>query len=198
MSEIDNLSLLNEMIKDSVNQLESQLTQMTGIKTNTKISRVSLMDIEHISNNFDSDKRISSFIKLTGGLNGFLVVLLSPKSAKKVADSMMENMGMQSDSKGFGELEKSALKEIGNILTSGFVDGMANSATCEINSSPPYLSAGKGDKAIGPILDFLEKRTDIVVTMDSKLETPHEGLDYKVFLFTDPDNLKKFLNNVKK
>lgn len=198
MVELEDLNPLNKLVNESVKQVSEDLTQMTNMETHSKISRISQIDIEEFGEGLTSNQRVASFVQISGDLEGFLIILLKPDSAKKVADSMLADMGMEGDKDNdeFSEMERSALMEVGNILTSSFVDGMANASNSEINSSPPQFANDMVGAIIDPALSMLAEETETVISMDSELETSEQEIEYRVFLFTNTSTLEDFINKL--
>jgi len=106
--------------------------------------------------------------------SGYLVVLFDEQSAKTVASSMMPGGG--SDEDGIGTMTEGAIKELGNIMTSGFIDGWANVLGTSIEHTPPNFVHDMGSAIMSPVVGKLGKQQDYAFVIDSTIEIDgHQG-----------------------
>jgi len=80
---------------------------------------------------------------------------ISKEGSRRVADSKQLAQAMipgersgGSDSSGFSDMERSAIQEIGNIMTSGYIDGWANVLDTTIGMGTPTFTYGPTHRII--------------------------------------------------
>ncbi|WP_369011397.1 chemotaxis protein CheC, partial [Escherichia ruysiae] len=78
---------------------------------------------------------------------------------------------METDGDGLGEMGESAIQELGNIMTSGFIDSWANVLQTSINHTPPQLVHDLGTSILSPIAGRLGQSQEYAFLMDSAVRT---------------------------
>ncbi|MFB6200693.1 MAG: chemotaxis protein CheC, partial [Halorhabdus sp.] len=90
--------------------------------------------------------------------------------------------GADPDQEGFTDMERSAIQEIGNIMTSGYIDGWANVLDTTIGMSTPSFAYGPADGIVDEMGGWPDE--DIAFVIDSKL-TASDG-DVALTIYTFP------------
>ncbi|ARS88778.1 chemotaxis protein CheC [Natrarchaeobaculum aegyptiacum] len=164
---LEKLEVFNEMTKEGAEKSAQNISSMTGIETTVNVSRLSLVPIEDIPNRVGSKRFVGTVMEFRGKLGGFLVILFDQPSGRAVVDSLVP---METDGD-WGEMEQGALRELGNIMTSGFVDGWANVLNAEIKHSPPEFVADTGASVLRPITAQIAETDDHAFMLDSNIQT---------------------------
>jgi len=92
--------------------------------------------------------------ELQGEPSGYLAILFEEESAAKIAASMLPS----EPDEPLGGMAENALCELGNVMTSGFIDGWANVLGTSITHSPPEFVHDIGSAAISPLVAKLSRR----------------------------------------
>ncbi|AHG00414.1 chemotaxis protein CheA [Halostagnicola larsenii XH-48] len=163
----EKLEVFNEMTKEGAEKSASNITSMTGIETSVNISRLSLVPLEDIPAEVGTKRYVGTVMEFTGKLSGYLIILFDQPSGRAVVDSLVP---METEGE-WGEMEQGALQELGNIMTSGFIDGWANVLNAEIKHSPPKFVADIGSSIMSPIIAQIAQTDDHAFLLDSSIET---------------------------
>jgi chemotaxis protein CheC len=120
--------------------------------------------------------------------------MLDPADSKRLASAMMGGMGGDSDGEGFSEMERSAMQEIGNIMTSAFIDGWANVLDTTIDMGTPTF-------VLGPANDIIDKMggwpdSELVFVIDSQLTVEDGDLGMTVYTFPELDDLVPLIQGI--
>ncbi|TYT62655.1 chemotaxis protein CheC [Natrialba swarupiae] len=164
---LEKLEVFNEMTKEGAKKAATNITSMTGIETTVNISRLSLVPIEDIPTEVGNKRFVGTVMKFKGKFSGYLVILFDQPSGRAVVDSLVP---METDEQ-WGDIEQGALKELGNIMTSGFIDGWANVLNAEIKHSPPEFVADTGSGVLTPITTQIAQSDDHAFLLDSSIQT---------------------------
>ncbi len=164
---LEKLEVFNDMTKEGAEKSAANISSMTGIETTVNISRLSLMPIKDIPKEVGSKRYVGTVMEFRGKIGGYLVILFDQPSGRAVVDALVP---METD-KDWGETEQGALRELGNIMTSGFVDGWANVLNGEIKHSPPKFVADTGESILRPITSKLAQTDDHAFMLDSNIQT---------------------------
>jgi chemotaxis protein CheC len=135
--DIRKLGFFNKMAKEGGNTVADHLSQMTGMETEMEITKINFIDVPDIRTHVGHEKQIGISIEMLEPPHGYILFLFNAASAKELARGMVGDMGETSADGGFTDMERSAIQEIGTIMTSGFIDGWANVFETTIDMSTP-------------------------------------------------------------
>ncbi|WP_201721292.1 chemotaxis protein CheC [Methanonatronarchaeum thermophilum] len=198
MIDIRKLSMFNEMANEGANTVANQLTQMTQIETEMQITKINFLDIENIRAHMGYEDRIAVRINIESMPNGCILIFFDEKSAKTLSQVMLA--GMVDDNKEDGEfndMEQSAIQEIGNIMTSGFIDGWANVLETTIEIGTPTFYHTSGSNIVDEEIQFEDD--DIALLFDSRIHTPKSETDSisgEIYVFPNLKDLVKMMNEI--
>jgi chemotaxis protein CheC len=195
MIDIRKLGLFNKMAKEGGNTVASHLSQMTGMETEMEITKINFIDIPDIKTHVGHDKQIGISIEMLEPPHGHILFLFNAASAKELAHGMIGDMGDTDPSAdGFTDMERSAIQEIGNIMTSGFIDGWANVLDTTIDMSTPTFTYGPGS---GMVDDLVGTRQDEMALMfDSRVQALDSDINVKVYTFPELEELVSLMQQI--
>ena len=140
---MNTLKGLKRLGDQSAEMAIQSLAEMTGMEVVMEVSAVNLTEIEQIpaTIGITDDAMIGLFVRFTGKLPGSVLTLLSIPSAQNLADIMLAGMGDEpAEDEVLTEMQQSAVEEIGNIITSSFIDVWADEFSMGLTQTPPaYL-----------------------------------------------------------
>ncbi|NEU56475.1 chemotaxis protein CheC [Halorussus sp. MSC15.2] len=190
--DIRKLNLFNQMAKEGANTVADHLTQMTGMETEMEITKINFLDIEDIKTHVGHNKQVGTHIELVEPPYGYILFLFSASSAKKLAAGML---GQEADSSsGFSDMERSAVQEIGNIMTSGFIDGWANVLNTTIDISTPKFTYGAGSKMVGNLVGT--RPDEMALVFDSRVHAREADVEVKVYTFPELEELVSLMQKI--
>ncbi|MFD1599439.1 chemotaxis protein CheC [Halobellus rarus] len=181
---VETFTSFSQMISEGAGQASEDLTAMTGIDTNVDVSRLSFVPVEGVPMELTDDARRGVVLEFSGTPSGYIAILFDPESAESVADALMP--GMESDP----AMRKSALQEIGNIVTSGFLDGWANALETTIEISPPRYVDDIASAIVDPLVTELARTQDYAFLIDSAIATPDETFTCDIYALPDERELR--------
>ncbi|MDY6776259.1 MAG: chemotaxis protein CheC [Halobacteria archaeon] len=193
MIDIRKLSTFNRMAKEGANTVADHLSQMTGTETRMEITKINFVETDDLQRHVGDDTEVGINIQLTEPPYGYVLMLFTETSAKNIADLMMGGMG-GGDHDGFSEMEMSAVQEIGNIMTSGFIDGWANVLDTTIDMTTPEFS----HKPAAEIVDSLvgDRDDEIAMVFDSHIYAPDADVEAKIYCFPELEELVEMMNSL--
>ena len=180
--DVRKLDLFNKISKEGARRVADSLSQMTGLATDIKLSKLNFLHIDDVKTHLGSEKQVGIHVELTESPYGYVLFLLDPAESKKLANLMLPGDDAGSDGGGFSEMERSAIQEIGNIMTSGYIDGWANVLDTTIDMSTPTFTYGPSHKIIQKMGGWPDEET--VFVLDSTITA--EGTDIELTVYTFP------------
>lgn len=132
--------VLREIGNIGAGNATTALAQMLDTKVDMLCPKVSLLDFSEIGEAMGGEEQIMAGIYqvVEGDIHGSIMFLLEKSSARALVGKLM---GTSVDADGdFDEMELSALKEIGNIITGSYLSSLSTLTNLKIISSIPDVS----------------------------------------------------------
>jgi len=194
MIDIRKLGLFNRMAKEGGNTVANHLSQMTGMDTEMEITKINFIDIPDIKTHVGHEKQIGISIEMLEPPYGHILFLFNAESAKELAGGMIGDMGETSTDGGFTDMERSAIEEIGNIMTSGFIDGWANVLETTIDMSTPTFTYGPGSGMVDDLVG--DRETDMALMFDSRVRALESNINVTVYTFPQLEELVGLMQQI--
>ncbi|MFW5924231.1 MAG: chemotaxis protein CheC [Halanaeroarchaeum sp.] len=190
--DIRRLRDVNELAKAGAETVAQHLNQLTGVQTEMQITKINVIDVEDLGRHLGRTKMVGVNIPLEEPPHGSVLILFDDDSAKTLAHTMLG--GESSAGPGYTEMERSAIREVGNIMTSGFIDGWANVLGRTIDISTPQLLRAGGDDIVDHCVDPGEH--EIAMVFDSTLEAPDVDVEATIYSFPDIEAFVDLINSM--
>jgi len=195
MLDIRKLGLFNRMAKEGGNTVASHLSDMTGMETEMEITKINFIDVDDIKRAVGAEEQIGINIELLEPPHGQILFLFGANDAKTLAGGMIGDMGgADPDASGFTDMERSAIQEIGNIMTSGFIDGWANVLETTIDISTPEFTFGPGSGMVDRVVG--DRGGRVALMFDSQVHARDEDLDVTVYTFPQLEELVGLMQEI--
>lgn len=131
--------VLKEIGNIGAGNATTALSQMLGSKVDMKVPQVKLLEFKDVGTTMGGEDQIVAGIYLVveGDITGSIMFMQKKESAKVMVSKLMG--GMPSEGEDFSEMEQSALKEIGNIITGAYLNSLSTLTGLKIFPSVPDL-----------------------------------------------------------
>lgn len=152
-----------QLVSTGMTSAMSSLSQMLGrdIKVASfSLKQIPVAEICHLVGGPETVS-VGIYVAVSGSADGHILLLCEPKIARGLVDMMMQIPA--GSTQALGEMEQSALGELGNVVGSSFLNVLADSTGLEIRPSSPTVMV---DMA-GALLDAIAAR--IMMTQDDAL-----------------------------
>ncbi|SEV97285.1 chemotaxis protein CheC [Natrinema salifodinae] len=189
----DKLDGFDRMAERGAEEVAETATTLTGIDTSVEIRRLNFVSLEAIPEQVANEKLVGVAFEFDGMPSGYLLFLFDEESAHEVVDAMVP---MEVEEDGFGEMGTSAIKELGNIMASGFLDGWANVLDTTIDHSTPEFIHDIGAAAVDPVIIQLGENQDFAFVFDTVVVADGREFDCEVYTIPDESDLERALNNL--
>lgn len=199
--DVRKLHLFNGLAKEGADTVATHLEQMSGIDTDATVSKLNFLDFEDVHTHLkqtgtgSATPQVGIYVELEDKPYGYLLFLVSTAEAKRLANAMLgQNMDTDESQDGFTDMQKSAIQEVGNIMTSGFIDGWANVLGATIQHSPPHFAYGDSRAILDEISQWPE--SDIVFVIDSKITAEDVDLNLTCYTFPELEPLVDLIHGI--
>ena len=151
--------VLKEIGNIGAGNATTALAQMLGQKVDMKVPQVKLLNFQEVGAIMGGEEQIMAgiYLLVEGDITGSIMFLLQEEAAHIFVNQLM---GVGSGGKtegGFDEMELSALKEIGNIITGAYLNSLSMLTNMTIYPSIPDLSIDMAGAILSvPAIEFGE------------------------------------------
>ena len=130
--------VLKEIGNIGAGNATTALSQMLNTKVDMKVPQVRLMEFKEVGTTMGGEDQIVAGIYLVveGDITGSIMFMQRKESARIMVSKLM---GMEPQGEDFTEIEMSALKEIGNIITGAYLNSLSTLTNLTIYPSVPDL-----------------------------------------------------------
>lgn len=133
--------ILKEIGNIGAGNATTALAQLLNTKVDMKVPKVDLLEFSEVGEAMGGEEQLMAGIYqiVEGDISGSIMFLLEEKSAITLISKLMGTPEVDNVSE-FGEMEMSALKEIGNIITGSYLSSLSMLTNLKIISSIPAIS----------------------------------------------------------
>ena len=138
--------VLKELGNIGAGNATTALAQLVGCKVDMSVPQVSLLDFKELGDIVGGDEQIMAgiYLQVEGDIEGSMMFIQKKVSAGHLVDKLMGGMLNLSDEElidhEFGEMEISAVKEVGNIITGAYLNALSSLTNLKIYPSVPQLA----------------------------------------------------------
>ncbi|MBX0322831.1 chemotaxis protein CheC [Halomicroarcula sp. F13] len=190
---IDKLQTFNEMTTSGTQQAAGNVEMMTGIPTTAEVTEISFAPIEDVPKQIGTDTYVGTVVEFTGTPSGYLMVLFDEVSAVNVAEAMMP---VEVEGDGVTDQHKAAIEELGNIMTSGFVDGWANVLQTSVDHTPPRLVHDMGRSIVDPLAAQVGQHQEHAFIINSTMRTDDIEFNAEIHALPNEKELREALEDL--
>lgn len=180
--DVRKLTLITELIEEGAEQVAESLGTLAGVEAGVEIKSLSFVQPNDIAAEMGTGKMFNTRIRLNEPPYGVFLMTFSEETAAEIAGLMT---GSSVDGE-FTQLQESALQEMCNILTSGFIDGIANTLEVTINMSTPTVEATDVTDIADTALSHV-KRDSLTIVLDSVVDIAESDVAFSLRIFLVPD-----------
>jgi chemotaxis protein CheC len=191
------LDALREIGNIGAGNAATSLSQMVGHRIGMTVPSVRALPLDEVPAavaGSDDALVVAIYLRVLGDAPGHIMFAMTVEDAKSIATSVLSGMAAgEPDASGLGDMERSALQEVGNILTSAYLIAMTTFTGLHLEPSPPDLGVDMAAALVGQVLSEVALTGDVALV----IETAFEELDQPVagsFLYIPtPEGLAKVL-----
>ncbi|MBP2026422.1 chemotaxis protein CheC [Acetoanaerobium pronyense] len=178
------LDVLKEIGNIGSGNAATSLSKMINKSVNMEVPNIEVVETEKVVELFDDEEEITVgvYINFNGSINGTILTLLDKESADNLVNILFGNKP-----KGdiYSEIESSVIQELGNIMSSGYVNSISLLTSLDINISVPSVNIDMVSSILSvPAIEYgLE--SDKLILIENRLIIDEEKI--KCFFFFMPD-----------
>ncbi|MBD5392688.1 MAG: chemotaxis protein CheC [Lachnospiraceae bacterium] len=200
MDELTNqyYDVLKELGNIGAGNATTALAQMIGCKVDMSVPQVQLLDFSQLGDSLGSEEEImvGIYLGVDGDISGSMMFIQKKVSAANLVNKLMCGMlGVVDETiihAEFGEMECSAIMEVGNIITGAYLNALSTLTNLKIYPSVPQLAIDMASALLSvPAVEF-GLFADKILLVQTKFSDDIE-LDGHFILIPDMESYEKIL-----
>lgn len=194
-----NCDTLKELGNIGAAHAATTLSTMLNTTIAIEVPEITIVDLAEVSRYVSDDRAALVAFQIQGevGGDGFIILYVENDSIIPLTNIMIGTSGTD---RLIGEMDESALKEVGNIMISSFLDAIAALLGIILLPSPPYLTIDMALAGIQSILAIQNQSLDIneVMLFKTELLCDEYHINSNLFLLPDQKMLAELLARMEK
>ena len=146
--------VLRELGNIGAGNATTALAQMMQCKVDMAVPKVQLLEFKELGEAMVGEETVMAgiYLGIEGDIKGSIMFLLEKNAAKHLVSKLM---GMESQEDDLSEMELSALKEVGNIITGAYLNSLSSITNLTIFPSVPDLTVDMAGAILSvPAIEF--------------------------------------------
>lgn len=170
--------VLKEIGNIGAGNATTAISNMLNLKVNMDVPKVEFMKVQELPTAISAEEEtvVGIYLEVESDIGGSMMFLLKMGSAQYLVNHLM---GRPDDyAQEFNEMDISAIKEIGNIISGSYLSALSTMTNMVITSSVPYLAIDMAGAILSvPAIEFgkISDRALLIETEFGEQETEVNG-----------------------
>src|SRR5918993_2584635 len=193
------LDALREVANIGAGHAATALSQMIGGTIMISVPTINVSRLEEVPPQISAPEEpvAAVLMHMLGDLTGRTLLVFPRPTAMRLSELMLRRP--EGSSKGLGELEQSAIKEAGNILSGAYMNALSDFMGMMLLPSPPSLAVDMSSAVLSTAYVQFGSDRDFVFCVESEfyMNDLHERLRGFFLLLPDVASLQAILKAVR-
>ena len=190
------LDALREVSNIGMGHAATALSQMLGKTVNLRVPQVLVTDISKVPELLGGAEKmvVGIYLQILGSARGNILMIFPRENAIRILEKLLN----RENSRGglLSELEVSALKEVGNILASAYLNALGTMLKMTLIPSVPVLSFDMAGAVVDYVLVDLAEVGDESLMVETEFFEDDEQVKGHFFLLPDTPSLQIILEAI--
>lgn len=172
------------------------LAQMIQTKIDMNVPVVSILPFDQVVGLVGgADLPVAGlYFRVSGSIQASICFMIPLDQASGLIDMLLGREPGEQDMWNLGELELSALKEAGNIVSATYLNALAHFTKLQLYTSVPDLAMDMVGAILSSILAQFGDIADTVLVLETRFKKGQQDVVGHFFLFPGPDSLTTILS----
>lgn len=185
-----------ELVSGGISKAISGLSQMVGQEIDTasiETRQIPIKDAPDLLGGAETPTA-AVYLSVNGIARGHVVLIFQPKTAFEIIDMVMGEPPGSTQS--LGEMEESALGEVGNIMGSFFLNHLADSVGIDLRISPPAVMMDMAGAILDVVLAEILMESDDALVVEALFGTKDRRVNGTFLVMPSADLQRSLLGRV--
>jgi chemotaxis protein CheC len=181
------LDALRETANIGAGHAATALSQMTSNTIMITVPTITIAALEDVPQRImpDEEPIVAVLMQMMGDLTGRTLLVFPHPTAIRLAQLMLRRPN--NPAAPFGDLEQSAIKEAGNILSGAYMNALSEFMGLMLLPSPPSLAIDMSTAVLNTAYLQFGTERDMVVAVETQFFLQGEGEELRGFFLLLPD-----------
>ena len=150
------IDVLKEIGNIGAGNATTALAKLINSKIDMKVPKVALVEFPYLAEIIGDEEQlmVAILVTLSQDIKGMMMFMMDKKSAYYLVGQLLAGSGIEVN-EDFGEMEMSAVSEIGNIITGSYLTALSSLLNMNIDMSIPYVSIDMAGAILSvPAIEF--------------------------------------------
>ncbi|MCL5256782.1 MAG: chemotaxis protein CheC [Chloroflexi bacterium] len=197
--ETGELSKLTRVVVGGMESSAKALSEMTGQEIGIKplyIGFSPLKEVPFLVTNPDTPV-VGIYLIAYGEINGHIMLLFPIEYAFQLVDTLMGCWSPEGQQRELGEMETSALGEVGNITGSFFLTHLAEVTGKSVQPSPPAVIMDMAGAILDIVLTDVAQKTDKCLLIETAFQQQDCRIEGLLLAVPDPESLQLICDSLR-
>jgi chemotaxis protein CheC len=187
------MDALREVGNIGAGHAATALSQIIGQTILIAVSKVKIVPLKGISQILEGPKErvVAVYLKVLGDVVGGIVLLLRHRDALSLTDFLQKKAA--GTTKYLSEIENSALKESGTILSSSYLRAIGGFIKMSLIPAAPNLTMGETEIILNSIFSELSRRSEIAFCIETEFIESNHKINGHFLLIPEINSLELIL-----
>jgi len=194
------LDALREVASIGAGHAATALSSLTGRRINVEVPRLQVIELEEVPHLLGAARELVTtvVIEMRGDLMGRTIQVFPEETSKRLTSILFSRRAPEFPD-GFGEMERSALREVSNILASAYCTALAEFLGLRILTSVPALAIEEAAVTLTSGMIELINDIDPVLCLDTAFEINESEapVGSHFLLIPTPSSLSRILEAIR-
>ncbi len=207
---LENYEGLNDMGLDALREIgnigsgnaASALSCMLSHFVNIQVPKISILDYNEVAESFGGPESlmVGLLLSMNGDVNGMMMFLLQKDFAHMTINALLgSNLEDFSD---VGDMELSAIKEVGNIMAASYINAIVTLTNLKINITVPDICIDMVGAILSVPAIHFANISDKIIFIENQFEADSENSEEgqqaasHVLMIPDVESLEKIMSSL--
>lgn len=191
------LDILREIGNIGAGNATTALSVMLNSNLRMEVPVVKILDFNEISDLIGGpDTNVAAVLThFQGEVSGMTLFILQMEEARNLAGTMLSRTYSE-DYTEFDHMDKSALKEVGNILMSSYLSSIGTLTNLQLRTEPPAICVDMAGSVLSLPISELGQIGDKALIIDSKILDNEKPIDGFLLFVTDEVSFERIFESL--
>lgn len=190
---VDQFAAFTALMKDGAHHAAGKITDMTALETDVDISRITFVPKSSLGEYAPTEECIASVSELQEAPHGYIVFLFDRTSAIIFAEALLPG---DDEATSFSDRHHNAIEELGNIMTSGLVDGWADTLGVSMLHNPPTVVERSGSDLLEELAVDVNTDHEYALLLDSTINLIDHDIQCTIFMLPNHEEFERLLTTL--
>ena len=198
---------LNEMQLDALREVgnigagnaATALSKVVGKRVKMEVPLVKILPLKDVPDWLGGPEKevLGVYLTMSGAANGHILFVMTIEDALKIMNILLGDLTPSREQVlDMDEIARSAMEEIGNILSSSYLSALADFTGLRLNHSVPALAIDMAGAIVDVILIEISKRGDYALLIETEFVEEENKIKGYFMLIPDTGSLEIILQAI--